>query len=87
MTRREEIEQASLDYANKLDISCGDNFGRNLCISLGQSYLQGALWADRTMLDKVCEWIETNTNKINLKGGICLSSKQFIEELKQAMEE
>ena len=76
MTRKEEIEQASIEYHTKPHHE-----------AVKDDFLRGAEWADKTMLDKVCEWIETNTNKINLKGGICLSSKQFIEELKQAMEE
>ena len=81
MTRKEEIEQAAEDYYNEV------KYLSDLSAFPIAAFKAGAEWSDRTMLDRVCEWIETNTNEINLKGGICLRSRQFIEELKQAMEE
>ena len=82
MTRKEEIKQAGLYYANNLDdIKPNDEFSKNLCIALGQAYIKGAIWADKTMLDKVCEWLKCN---------LPYSSKlpyQLIEDLRKAMEE
>jgi len=51
--RSKEIIQAALDYANNLDdIKPTDEFRRNLCISLGQSFMKGAEWADSHQAEK-----------------------------------
>ena len=51
MTRKEEIEQemSKIEFAN-FHRQDGYEFG----------FQQGAEWADKTMLDKVCDWIEEN---------------------------
>lgn len=65
MTRKEEIEKAGLYYANNLDdIKPNDEFSKNLCIALGQAYIEGAEWADNhpkkglVDIDTVCKVIE-----------------------------
>jgi len=79
MTRKEEIKQAGLYYANNLDdIKPNDEFSKNLCIALGQAYIKGAEWADRTMLNRVCEWLKENLP-------IYAQPNTFIDEFIKAM--
>ena len=44
MTREEEIIKASQMYASYQQ----------------KPFLDGARWADKTMIDKACEWLEVN---------------------------
>lgn len=89
MTRKEEIKQAGLYYANNLDdIKPNDEFSKNLCIALGQAYIKGAEWADRTMLDKVCEWLKSyRQDTYDGTGYIAgIVNDKTIEDLRNAME-
>lgn len=86
MTREEEAREASIDYqlsTNPRAIS-GDafaDFAREM--NVNQSFIEGAKWADKTMIDKTCEWLEDN-----LQGGVHPSSIYgFIKNFKRAMEE
>lgn len=75
MTRKEEI----LNYTKSFKGKGVENEELKDIIRL--AILDGALWADRTMIDKVCEW---------LKGNLPYSAKppyQVIEDLRKAMEE
>lgn len=52
MTRKEQIEKASKEFAyNVSSIRPELN---------ADSFKQGAEWADKTMVEKVCEWLEEN---------------------------
>lgn len=61
MTREEQIREASIDYqlsTNPRAIG-GDafaDFAREM--NVNPSFIAGAKWADKTMIDKACEWIE-----------------------------
>lgn len=50
MTRKEEIARASKDY----------HLNRHPNFTFGEyvAFIDGAEWADRTMIDKACEWLE-----------------------------
>lgn len=52
MTRREEIEKAATDYINSDAVS-----PMNMQLAFGD-FINGAEWADKTMLDKACEWLK-----------------------------
>ena len=52
MTRREEIEKAATDYINSDAVS-----PMNMQLAFGD-FINGAEWADKTMIDKACEWIK-----------------------------
>jgi hypothetical protein len=43
MTRREEIEKAATEFYKGNEVS---------------TFVVAAQWADRTMLDKVCDWLQ-----------------------------
>lgn len=66
MTREEEIEKASKEFAyNVSSIRPELN---------ADSFKQGAEWADKTMIEKACKWLED-------------CAILDIEEFKKAMEE
>lgn len=48
MIRQEEIEKEAHRVSNN-----GDEY---------TSFIQGAEWADKTMIEKVCEWLKDNVN-------------------------
>ena len=52
MTREEEIEKASKEFAYNVS-----SIRPELNVD---SFKQGAEWADKTMVEKVCEWLEEN---------------------------
>ena len=72
MTRREEIEKAATDYINSDAVS-----PMNMQLAFGD-FINGAEWADKTMIDKACEWL--------LKGGYFVNSNETIEDFRKAME-
>ena len=51
MGRWEEIIKASEDYANQEVYPIEQN--KRYC-----NFKNGAEWADRTMIDRICEWLE-----------------------------
>lgn len=63
MTREEQIRQAGIEYTYKdkpMCIGCGifseviDEMNRN------HAFEEGAKWADKTMIERACEWLEDN---------------------------
>lgn len=67
MTRREQIKSADLEL--KMNFS---NHSFEFVSGLSEGFYRGANWADRTMLDKVCEWLKENidlytTEQISIK--------------------
>lgn len=52
MTRREEIEQAATNYINSDAVS-----PMNMQLAFGD-FINGAQWADKTMLYNVCDWFQ-----------------------------
>lgn len=68
MTRDEQIEKE----AHRVSYN-GDEYG---------SFIQGAEWADKTMIDKACEWLIQQEEMIGIS-----FENDFIERFKKAMEE
>lgn len=56
MTREDEILSASSDHRDW--VCCG--FIDFVADARRDSFAEGAKWADKTMIDKVCKWIEDN---------------------------
>lgn len=75
MTREEQIIKASqLFYAKHQQ----------------KPFMDGALWADRTMLNKACEWLEKNACNYEYSGGTCdswFSASDLVESFRKYMEE
>ena len=87
MTRREEIVTSTLgcrqSYADlKRPITPDD---------VADAFEKGAYWADKTMIEKACEWLEQNA--VKYESGTRMGYIPFnmiedmINDFKQAMEE
>ena len=75
MTRREEIVTATLGcrqgYVDlKRPITSDD---------VADAFEKGAYWADKTMIEKACEWL--------IRGGYFVNSNETIEDFRKAMED
>lgn len=92
MTREEQIREASIDYQLSTNprVIGGDafaDFAREM--NVNQSFIAGAKWADKTMIEKACEWIEKHvedfippTNSLH-----DYNTEELIHFFKKAMEE
>ena len=60
MTREKEIEQAMKDAVAGTIYASGWSMTPQATDLLECAFTKGAEWADRTMLDKVCEWLKEN---------------------------
>lgn len=83
MTREEEIRQAAIKYFNDyMDGLKGE------VLTVEQTFEEGAKWADRTLIEKACEWLKLNTNwddEVDEMGRNMNYGK--IEEFRKAMSE
>lgn len=81
MTREEEREQAA------------ENAHLDIYEKAIDIFIKGAQWADKTMLDKICNWLKEHIGTYNdtidsIHGTIKIFNKEkFIEDLRKAMEE
>ena len=85
MTREEEIEKAAFNYINSDVVSA-----ENMQLAFGD-FINGTKWADKTMIEKACEWLQTNIDNYS-RVIIDVCSKPIIEltedfenDFKQAM--
>ena len=60
MTRQQEIEQAMKESVAETIYASGWGMTPQATDLLECAFTKGAKWADRTMLDKVCEWLKEN---------------------------
>ena len=73
MTREEQIEnEAYRDSYNSYEF---------------ESFMRGAKWADETMIDKVCEWLEFNYTEYLDNSRLGINMKEMVEDFRKAMEE
>lgn len=78
MTRKEEREKAAKIRADQYS----HMVQWNECY---HHFKQGAEWADKTMLEKACEWLRTNAD--SYCNGTDIAVNAMVEDFKQAMEE
>lgn len=82
MTRKEEREQASIEYHAKPHYE-----------AVNDDFLRGAEWADETMIYKVCEFIRINAYKyrqlkfVKNKATFDFRTDRLIEDLRKTIEE
>lgn len=82
MKRREQIEKAATDYINSDTVS-----PMNMQLAFGD-FINGAQWADKTMIEKACEWLKFNTNWDDRWDDMGKNMNYgMIEEFRKAMEE
>lgn len=79
MTREEQIRQAARIRADQYS-----HPGEwNDCY---RHFSQGAEWADRTLIERVCEWLESINTDNYMDSGI-FQMYDLIQDFKKAMEE
>ena len=91
MNRKEQINEAVNGYSNDSSNyaewdDCGYVYDDKDFIE--QAFIEGANWADRTMIDKACEWFENvdfEMTYIDSEG--LFDKEQFINDFRKAMEE
>ena len=75
MTKRErEILIKSVSWTDK-----------SLTVNEEKAFQAGAKWADKTMIDRACKWMDYNLHLFVMKGHINHSALE--QELRKAMEE
>lgn len=95
MTRKEEIQNASVAYNEKIGkllVIGGDSIlseEEYLEFNKNPSFIAGAEWADKTMLDKVCEWLKSYRQDTYDGTGyiVGIVDDKTIEDLRKAMED
>ena len=93
MTRKEEIRQASIEYTLKNRPKCigGDSFAEMADeLNRNPAFEEGAKWADKTMIEKACEWLEQFQEDYEVYdawNGDYVSFKSHIIDFREAMEE
>ena len=87
MTREEEIRQASIEYTigNRPMCIGGGVFSEIVDeLNRNKSFEEGAKWADKTMIDKACEWLDkVNTDNYIDIGFFQMS--ELINDFRKAM--
>lgn len=81
MTRREEIEQqASLTVFPWDDVREQSKFE--------EGFIEGAKWADKTMIEKACEWLKNNWREyVYQDGDGIVHFGHWESDFRKAMEE
>ena len=93
MTRKEEIRQASIEYTLKNRPKCigGDSFAEMADeLNRNPAFEEGAKWADKTMIEKACEWLEQFQEDYEVYdawNGDYVNFKSHIIDFREAMEE
>ena len=84
MTREEEINKEAFKYGEPEYLLQSPNI-------LGtQGFIHGAKWADKTMIEKACEWLLKNTYKHVDDSRVYMTftyTSDMIEKFRKAMEE
>ena len=81
MTRREEIEKAATDYINSDAVS-----PMNMQLAFGD-FINGAEWADKTMIEKALDWLKDMTLDY-IQGDVRdFDFYSFEKDFRKAMEE
>lgn len=85
MTREEQIIEAGTYHlcGSRPPKTCGHNMHELAYINRNLAFEAGAKWADRTMLDKACEWLE---DKLRMYAGYS-DTVDLVDSFRKAMEE
>ena len=83
--RRNEIIDAGIEYtiSTRPMCICGDALFEDMReMNRNKSFEEGAKWADKTMIEKACEWLKHQEEMIGVS-----FEEDFIERFKKEMEE
>lgn len=86
MTRQEQIKQEAINYAHRQD--------DDLVYGESEAFIAGAMWADRTMIERACEYyqhelqqVASIMGRLRKGGGELIKIKESVEQFKKAMEQ
>lgn len=95
MTREEEIKkQADIytddasNYTEWSDDGCWSD--KNDIELVKKAFIEGAKWADKTMIEKACKWLEQHQEDYNMYDAWCgdyVNFKSLIIDFSKAMDE
>lgn len=85
MTRIEEIEKASKEYRESRE-ECGVK-DPILLDEVDDAHFMGAIWADKTMLEKVIEWLDNSLCCYIGAQNFTIEHDRLNKDLRKAMEE
>lgn len=85
LKRKREREKQIIETGNEYYNPQSDT-GYTLQTRIG--FVEGAQWADNTMIEKMCEWLGSNIDKYAMvDGDKIVLTESFKEDFKKAMEE
>lgn len=73
MTREEELYETADNFSEDHKYEEDLDY-----VSLKMAFIEGAEWADKTMIEKACKWL--------LRGGYFVNNAETIDDFKRAME-
>ena len=82
MTRREEIENAA-----KQKYPYEGGIKGLICENSIPIFIQGAEWADKTMIERSCKWLENRHNIEKCLNVLTSRTEDLSKAFRQAMEE
>lgn len=92
MTREKQIERQGTLYsdipANYVEWCDGfQDYDDKVYVE--KAFIEGAKWADKTMIDKACDWLQMNAKKYMRSIGGCMYFDVInsVNDFKRAMEE
>ena len=87
MRREKQIAVAFDDYSDAIGLSTFDDFDY---IDIQGAFEKGAEWADETMIEKACKWLEQHQEDYNMYDawrGDYVNFQSLIIDFRKAMEE
>lgn len=81
MTRAKEITKEAKKFAKEID-------DWEIAEDVQDAFEQGALWADRTMIDKACDWLDCYIDNylfIDAENKAGIRWDDFINDFRKAM--
>ena len=81
MIRKEEIELAKDGYMRSIGAEPRADEDRNN-LDVADAYIAGAKWADRTMIERACQWLQENLDDY-LDVGVTF----LVSDFKKAMQD
>lgn len=85
MTREEELNKASIEYRKSRE-ECGVK-DPILLDEVEEAFYVAGEWADKTMLEKACKWLEENAGSYLLYPFCEYDKGSLIEDFKKAMKD
>lgn len=94
MSREKEIIEAGINYTmkNRPNVLAGDKFSEEMReFNRNKVFEEGAKWADKTMIDKICEWLEDMDFEFEYQysedGFVFFDKEKFINDFRKTMKE